>query len=130
MLRNRGHPAENEPLASVVVDGILGPQHVHVLGTCFSADSRHVCYVADESRSGLKTPRIYVDGWAGPEFEEIHWPRRYSTRWSNEDDFGGVESAQQKPSGLRFLDDGTMEFLAIRKETLYRAHVDLNHVIP
>ena len=58
-----------------VVDGVAGPEYEIVDSPTFSADGRHVVYVAVKSEGKAKKRVVVVDGVAGTEYDGIEsWP--------------------------------------------------------
>ena len=84
----------------VVVDGQPGPEY-DGFGTgslVFSADGKHVAYVAGKGQKQL----VVVDGQPGPEHDGI---------------------VLFTPARLTFEADGSLEFLAVKADTLGRVRV-------
>ncbi|MBM3472064.1 MAG: hypothetical protein FJX75_02170 [Armatimonadetes bacterium] len=91
-------PPKGKRQVVAVVDGKPGPPHENVSAPFFSADSRHVAYVA---RDG-KREWVVVDGRDGPHYDRVFRDRE-------------ICDAQ-----VSFHPDGSVQYVAQRGDTIYR----------
>jgi roadblock/LC7 domain-containing protein len=92
-------PPKGQSEIVAVVDGRPGPSLQSAPMIAFSADSRHVAYVA---RAG-KEEWVVLDGQNGPQYDEVLRPRP-----------SDVETH------LAFRSDGSVQYLGQRGDTIYR----------
>jgi len=94
-----GYAASDGSKWFVVVDGKRSAPYDHAFTPAFSRDGKHTAFVAVKRDNGL----VVLDGKEGPQYDYI-------------------------AAGPVFRKDGSLEYLAVRGETLYRVTVPFNLV--